>query len=344
MSDSVETPPLHDEASGNTSEARHDAAASVESSRSRSWRRLARGQGLLGMLVLLIVVFSVASPFFLRLNNFLDMGAVVGILGLMAVAQTFLLVSGGIDISLGSNAAMSAVTLVLVHQQGVPIWLAAGVALLVGLAIGAINGVVTVVFGVDPLVTTLGTLSIFQGLAFTIAGTRTMIVDSPSFDFLGRGDVLGLPTPLLLFALALGVGLFVERMTRFGRAIYAIGGNLEAARNSGLRVDRVRLVLFVLSGASGALAGIIVVSQLSSASPQIGSAYLLSVITAVILGGASLRGGRGSLLGTLIAVAILGVLQNGFALLQWSAFAQSIVLGVFLIAAVLLDQNLRARA
>ncbi|MEE8600307.1 ABC transporter permease [Euzebya tangerina] len=318
----------------------HDAPGS---GRSRRRLRGARNQGLLVMLTLLVVTFSVISPFFLRLNNFLDMGAVVGILGLMAVAQTLLIVSGGIDISLGSNAAVCAVSLVILHQGGLPIWVAAGLALCIGIGIGLFNGVITVWGGIDPLVTTLGTLSIFQGLAFTISGTRTMIIRSESFAFLGRGDVLGVPMPLLLFALAMGLGLFVERRTRFGRAVYAVGGNLEAARNSGLHVDRIRLVLYVLSGASAAMAGIIVASQLSSAAPQIGASYLLSVITAVILGGASLRGGRGSLVGTLIAVAILGVLQNGFALLQWSAFAQSIVLGIFLIVAVLVDQRLRTR-
>lgn len=302
----------------------------------------AREQGLLLLLVVLIALFGfAASPFFLRVNNFLDMGSVMGILGIMAVAETLLIVSGGIDISLGSNAAMSAVTMAIAYQSGVPIWVAAGLALLVGTAIGVVNGLVTVVGGIDPLVTTLGTLSIFQGLAFTVAGTRTMIIDAEGFEFLGRGDLLGVPVPLVVFAVVFAVGLFVERMTRVGRAIYAVGGNLEAARNSGLRVDRIRILLYVVTGMSGAVAGIIVASQLSSASPQIGSSYLLSVITAVILGGASLRGGRGSLVGTLVAIAILGVLQNGFALLQWSAFAQSIVLGVFLIAAVLLDQRLR---
>lgn len=305
--------------------------------------RHARGQGLLGMLIVLIVIFWIASPYFFNLNNFLDIGAVVGILGIMAVAQTLLMISGGIDISLGSNAATSAVTMVIVHQSGVNIWAAAGIGLLIGAGIGALNGFVTVFFGVDPLVTTLGTFSIFQGLAYVIAESRTLIIDSDSFSFLGTGSIGSVPFPLILFALVLLAGIFVERFTRFGRAIYAIGGNFEAARNSGIRVNAMRFTLYVVSGVSGAIAGLLVTSQLSSAAPQIGTSYLLAVITAVILGGASLKGGRGSLVGTLIAVAILGVLQNGFALLQWSSFAQSIVLGVFLIVAVLLDQRLRLR-
>lgn len=304
----------------------------------------ARGQGLVAVLLVLIVVFALASPYFFRLNNLVDIGAVVGILGIMAVAQTLLMISGGIDISLGSVAATAAVTMVIVYDAGVSIWLCAVLALAIGVGVGALNGAITVRLGVDPLVTTLATYSIFQGLAYVISGTRTLIIDSESFAFLGTGDVFGIPFPFILFALVLLVGLFVERFTTFGRAIFAIGGNFEAARSAGIRVDLTRFVLYVASGASGAVAGILVVSQLSSAAPQIGTTYLLAVITAVILGGASLKGGRGSLVGTFVAILILGVLQNGFALLQWSSFAQSIVLGVFLIVAVSLDQRLRATA
>lgn len=303
----------------------------------------ARSQGLLLILLLLIITFSVASPFFLRLNNFLDMGSVAGILGIMAVAQTLLLISGGIDISLGSVAAVSAITLVIIHQAGVDIWLATLVAFFVGVGIGALNGLISVGLDIDPLVTTLGTLSIFQGLAFVLSGTRTMIIDSESFAFIGRGELLGVPMPLVIFLVVFVVGLFIEKRTTIGRSIYAIGGNIEAARNSGIRVDTIRVALFITSGISGAVAGILVTSQLSSAAPQIGQSYLLAVITMVILGGTSLRGGRGSLVGTFIAVAILAVLQNGFALLQWSAFAQSIVLGTFLIIAVAVDQRARLR-
>jgi len=311
----------------------------------RAWQvaKGARSQGLLIILLSLIAVFSFASPYFFRLNNFLDMGSVAGILGIMAVAETLLLISGGIDISLGSVAAVSAIVLVIVHQAGVDIWLATVLALFVGVGIGALNGLISVGLDIDPLVTTLGTLSIFQGLAFVLSGTRTMIIDSESFAFIGRGDLLGVPMPLVIFLVVFGVGLFVERRTTIGRAIYAIGGNIEAARNSGIRVDTIRISLFVASGISGAVAGILVTSQLSSAAPQIGQSYLLAVITMVILGGTSLRGGRGSLVGTFIAVAILAVLQNGFALLQWSAFAQSIVLGTFLIGAVAVDQRARLR-
>ena len=303
--------------------------------------RFAQRQGLLLLLVLLIVVFTLLSPYFFNTANFLDIGGLMGVLGVMAIAQTLLIVSGGIDISVGSVAGTCAVMIGLIDDAGANVWIGVLAALGIGAGIGLLNGVITVGLGVDPLVTTLGTYSIFQGLAYVISGTQTLIIDSSSFAFLGSGTIAHLPFSLFLFIVVLAIGIFVERLTRFGRAIYVIGGNIEAARNSGLRIHAIRLVLYVVSGLSGAVAGILVTSQLSSSSPQIGISYLLAVITAVILGGASLRGGRGSLIGTLIAVAILGVLQNGFALLQVSSFAQSIVLGMFLISAVLFDQRLR---
>lgn len=300
-----------------------------------------RTQGLLLLLVALIAIFWRSSPYFLTVDNFLDIGAIASILGVMAVAETLLIISGGIDISLGSNAAISAVIMAIVFQADAAVWAAVLTALCIGAGVGLLNGLITIVFRVDALVTTLGTFSILQGLAFTIAGSRTLVIDDEAFAFLGGGELWIIPVPLVIFGTVLVVGIFVERMTTLGRSIYAIGGNLEAARNSGIRVNRIRLLVFVLAGISGSVAGVLVTSQLRAAAPQIGSTYLLSVITAVILGGASLRGGRGSLLGTLIAVAILGVLQNGFALLQWSAFAQSITLGAFLIIAVMFDQRLR---
>lgn len=208
---------------------------------------------------------------------------------------------------------------------------------------GAVNGLIVVHLKVNPLITTLGTLSVFSGFAFTISGGSTLIVSDAGFGFLGSGKVLGIPfCLLLLIALSLDA-LWIERFTRTGRAIYAIaiGGNAESARLGGLRIDRIPFMLYVFSGMSGSLAGIIITSQLAAASPQVGQTFLLSVVTAVILGGASLAGGRGSVIGTLVAVLILGILQNGFALLQLSSYVQTMAIGFALILAVLLDQTTR---
>ena len=316
------------------------------SNRDRAARLLQslRSQALIGVLIVLVAFFTWRSPYFLTTDNLLGVGGIVSILGIMATTQTFLVVSGGIDISIGAVAAFSGVVLGRLYGGGTNVWVASILALLVGAAIGLVNGVLSVKLRVDPLVITLGTYSIFTGAAFIVATSTTLLISDSSFSFLGSGDIGRIPFPLILFLVIFVVSIFVERMTTFGRSIYAIGGNLEAARLSGIRVDRVRIVLFVLSGLSAGLAGVLLSAQLSAASANVGSAYLLSVVTAVILGGSSLKGGRGSLLGTLVAVAILGLLQNGFALLQVSSFAQTMVLGGLLIAAVVLDQSISRRA
>ena len=303
--------------------------------------RFAQRQALLAVLGILVVTFALVSPYFFVYSNFLNIGSLSAVLGLMAIPETALLISGGIDISVGSVAATSSVTLGVLYTNGVNIWLAVALVLLLGATVGTVNGAVAIFLGVDPLVTTLGTYSLFLGLAYVISGTQTVIITATGFTFPGQGSIAGIPFALLLFLVLFGGALFVERMTRFGRSVYVIGGNIEAARNAGLRVNSIRLTLYVLSGLGAALAGVILTSALSSSAPDLGDPYLLGVITAVILGGASLRGGRGTLVGTLIAIAILGVLQNGFALLQFSSFAYDMVLGGLLVIAVLLDQRLR---
>jgi len=271
------------------------------------------------------------------------MGGTFAVLGIMAITQTFLVISKGIDISIGSVAAVAGVLLGFFYSNGVNIWIASALALVAGIGIGLLNAYLVVRLNLDPLVATLGAYSVFLGLAFVISGTKTLVISDSAFNFLGAGSILGIPCTLVIFIVIFAVAVFVERRTTVGRAIYAIGGNDEAARLSGIRVKRIRTYLYAFSGLSAAVAGVLLASQLGTSSPNVGSTYLLSVVTAVVLGGSSLDGGRGSLFGTLLAVAILGVLQNGFALLAFSSFAQQIVLGALLIAAVGMDTATRRR-
>jgi ribose transport system permease protein len=256
----------------------------------------------------------------------------------MALAQTFLIVSGGIDVSVGSVVAITTVTTGLLMSSGADFWVAASAAVALGGVIGAINALLVVVLNINPFISTLGTLSVFQGLAFAITGGKTIVVDDPTLSFIGIGSLFGLPLPLVVLFIAFVVAVVFERFTRWGRTVYAIGGNAEAARLSGLRVKSMRAALYVFSGLSGGVAGVLILGQLSAASPQVGSTFLLSVVTAVILGGASLAGGKGTVVGTVVAVAILGMLSNGFALLGSTSAAQQVALGVALIFAVLLEQ------
>jgi len=314
-----------------------DGADSPAANRRSRLLRTLQTQAIAAVLLVLIVVFSMTSPYFLNVENFLIIGRTVALLGIMAVTQTFLVVSKGIDISIGSVAALTGVLLGFFFSAGLDIWVSSGLALAVAASLGFMMGQLVVRLDLDPLIVSLGGFSIFAGLAFVISGTKTLVLSDSAFRFLGAGEVFGVPFALVVFLAVFSLALFVEKRTVAGRTIYAIGGNEEAARLAGIQVSRIRITLYTLSGFSAGIAGVFLASQLSTSSPNVGAAFLLSVVTAVVLGGASLNGGRGSLIGTLLAVAVLGVLQNGFALLAFSSFAQQIVLGSLLIAAVALD-------
>lgn len=302
---------------------------------------LAQRQGLLILLILLMAFLASRSPYFLTFDNLLSIGGYSGVLGLMALAQTMLIVSGGLDISVGSTLAVTSLGLVLLANGGMNVWLAALLMLVVGALIGALNGGIVVFLDVNPLITTLGTMSIFSGLAFMMARTGGFESEHTAFSAIGKGSVASVPMPFVIFIVATAIAYVVQQNARIGRSVYAIGGNPQASRLAGLHVQRVRFMLYVLSGISAALAGIVLTAQLSSTSADVGSAFTLTVITAVILGGASLAGGRGSVIGTFVAVLFLGVLSNGFTLLLMSSYTQTFILGIALIVAVLIDQTAR---
>jgi ribose/xylose/arabinose/galactoside ABC-type transport system permease subunit len=306
--------------------------------RRRTMVRLIQGQGLVLVLVALIVIFWSSSPYFMNVPNWTVIAQLSAILGILAVSQTLLVLSEGIDISVGSTVACSSAVLGWLVLHHASTFEALMVVLVGGCLVGLVNGSIVVGLKVNPLVTTLGMYSILLGASYTIIGTASIPVSSGLFRFLA-GRIAGFPTAFVMFVVIWVVALAVSRGTAVGRHIYAIGDNEEAAARAGINTRRIKISLFVLSGLFAAFAGVLTTAQLSTASPQIGASYLLSVVTAVVLGGTRLQGGRGGLLGTLIAVAILGVLQNGFALLQVNAFAQDIVQGILLILAVLVDQT-----
>jgi ribose transport system permease protein len=300
-----------------------------------------QGEGLILVLIVVFVLIWVSSPFFLTQQNLLTAASVISVLGVMAVAETLLVISGEIDISIGSVMASTSVLMGLMAAHAVNVWVAAMIGLLFAACVGAINGIITVYFKINSLVTTLGTYSIFLGMAYAISNTATVSIGGHGFQVLGSGKVGSIPVPVFFFLGLWLIGLVVARFTALGRHIYATGDSYDAAVRSGIQANALRMGLFIATSLSAGLAGVITTSELGSAAPQIGDPYLLSVVTAVILGGASLRGGRGTMLGTLVAVAILGVLQNGFALLQFSTYLEDTVLGSLLIIAVLTDRLVR---
>jgi ribose transport system permease protein len=306
--------------------------------RRRSLLRTGWSSGLLIFLVALIGICWAASPYFMNVSNIQLIAQLSGLLGVMAVAQTLLVLSGGIDISVGSVAACASVVIGYLFAHGWNVWLAALVALIGGLAVGLVNGVITVIMGIPALVTTIAMYLILYGVSYLIIGTSTITIDANHFPFIGAGFVWGIPMTAVIFIGLWLVGFAVLRGTAVGRHIYAIGDNLEAADRAGIRTRRVRIILFMITAASGALAGILITGQLTTASAEIGAPYLLSVVIAVILGGTSLAGGRGTLFGTLVAVAILGVLQNNFSIHALPVTTQDIVEGALLIVAVNFDR------
>lgn len=321
-----------------------DPTGPVESSASRSkggWRRRLQSQGLTLMLLVLVVYFALQSPYFLAPSNLLTIVTGAFALGVMAAAQTPLMISGGFDVSVGSVVAIVTVVFGMLTTAGLPSMLAMIAVLVVAAAVGAVNAALVVALKVNPLIATLGTMSVFSGIAFLLSSGQTQVVLDPVLDWFTSTRIAGIPVLVIILVLVYAIALLVERRTVTGRYVYAIGDNREAARLAGLPVNRLPFLLYILSAVSAGVAGLIVTGQLGSASPQVGSTYMLAVVTAVILGGTSLSGGRGSVIGTLLAVLILGVLQNGFALLQLSSYVQTVALGIALIIAVLIDHATR---
>ena len=300
-----------------------------------------QSQGLLLILAGLVLFFSFKSPFFFATSNLLNVAASSTVLAIMAAPQTFLIVSGGFDVSVGATIAISTVSLGLLLQAGVPMAAAIVVVLVIGLAVGTTNATLVVLLRVNPLIATLGTMSIFTGLAHYLSAGQTEVVRSDFLRWITKTQVGPVSVLVFMFIGVYAISVLVERTTVLGRWVYAIGGNAEAARLAGLPIRRVQYALYIASGLSAAVGGVLLTGILQSASPRVGATFLLSVVTAVILGGASLTGGRGSIVGTLIAVAILGVLQNGFSLLLLPSSVQTIALGVALITAVVFDGMVR---
>ncbi len=297
--------------------------------------------GLLAIYALLVVALSLLSPYFLSVGNFLNILVAVSTIGIMAVAMTMVIVSGGIDLSIGSVVALAGVAVAQLSHR-MPISAAVLAALLVGLVVGLFNGLAITRAGINPLIATLGTLSIARGLAFVSSGGLTQTVRDEGFGFLGRGYLLGVPFPALVMALLFLAAGWALQSTVFGRSIYAVGGNREASRLAGLPVRRLQMAVYLISGLGAALGGVFLASQLGAGAPQAAAGIELSVIAAVILGGTSLSGGKGTIGGTLLGVLILGTLNNGLTLLNVSSYYQEVARGAVLLLAVGLDQ-LRVR-
>ncbi|MGE7684972.1 ABC transporter permease [Peribacillus simplex] len=297
--------------------------------------------GPLLALVLLFIVITVLNPSFMEPNNILNLLRQTSINALIAFGMTFIILTGGIDLSVGSILALSSALMAGMMVSGLDPILAILVGILLGAIMGVINGILVSKGKMAPFIVTLATMTIFRGLTlvYTDGKPITGIGDSVMFQMLGRGYFLGVPVPAVVMVIAFLILWFLLHKTSFGRKTYAIGGNEKASRISGIKVDRVKVAIYGLAGTMAAIAGAILTSRLNSAQPTAGQSYEMDAIAAVVLGGTSLSGGKGRLFGTLVGVLIIGTLNNGMNLLGVSSFYQQVVKGAVILIAVLLDRK-----
>ena len=296
-------------------------------------------------IILESVFFAVYAPQFLSVPNLVNIALSIAITGILAVGMTAVILTGGIDLSVGSVAALAGVVAALIAASDFAgsVALASVAALGVGLAVGVFNGVMVAWFRVPPFVTTLAMLTICRGLAFVLTGGRAVGNLPAGFGLFGREHVLGVPVPVILMLLVFAAGWFVLRRMTFGRYVYAVGGNREAAFLAGVNVKGVTMLVYVLNGLLVGLAGLVLASRLGAGVPNAGIQYELDVIAAVVVGGTSLNGGRGSVIATLWGAVFIGVLNNGLNLAGIDPYMQRIALGAVILLAVLADQINKSR-
>jgi ribose/xylose/arabinose/galactoside ABC-type transport system permease subunit len=291
--------------------------------------------GLPAVLILLVVFFALRAPHFAEVSNMSNVARQGAVLALIGIAQTVVILSAGIDLSVGSVIALSSVFMATGLQQG-NAWLGAGLALGAGAMVGLVNGLIIGLTRITPFIVTLGMLSIVSGLALTITnGDPIFQLPESSFFELGTGYLGPVPIPVIVAAIAFVVVWLLLYRTRFGTHVYAIGGNEQAATLAGIAVARTKILVYVLSGVFAALGGIILTARVHSGQPLLGQGLELASVATVVIGGTSLFGGRGRLIGTLFGVALVGIVQNGLDLLGVSTFIQRIVIGAATIVAVL---------
>ncbi|MGG0571163.1 ribose ABC transporter permease RbsC [Priestia megaterium] len=295
---------------------------------------------LLGLFILIVIV-SILNPSFLEPLNILNLLRQVAINALIAFGMTFVILTGGIDLSVGSILALSSALMAGMIVSGVDPIFAILIGSVLGAVMGMINGLLITKGKMAPFIATLATMTIFRGLTlvYTDGNPITGLGENYYFQLFGRGYFLGIPVPAITMILAFAVLWVILHKTPFGRRTYAIGGNEKAAFISGIKVPKVKVMIYSLAGLLAALSGAILTSRLNSAQPTAGTSYELDAIAAVVLGGTSLSGGRGRIVGTLIGALIIGTLNNGLNLLGVSSFYQMVVKGIVILIAVLIDRK-----
>lgn len=290
-------------------------------------------------LAIIVIAISFISDDFLTISNILNVLRQISINAVIAFGMTFVILTGGIDLSVGSMLALSGALAAGLMDGGASAWLAVIVGLVSGTVMGAANGLLVTKGKVVPFIATLATMTVYRGLTLVYTEGRPITGLNENFALIGKGYFLEVPTPVFWMLITFGLLYIILKHTTFGRRVYAIGSNEEATWLSGINTNRIKIFVYSISGLLAALSGIILTSRLNSAQPTAGTAYELDAIAAVVLGGTSLSGGKGWIVGTLIGAMIIGVLDNGLNLLNVSSFYQQVVKGGVILLAVLLDRS-----
>jgi ribose transport system permease protein len=304
----------------------------------RLWRLFNRfGPAI--MLMAVVAGMSIAHPDFLTISNLMTIGLQAAVRALLAIGELLVIISGGIDLSVGTAMSLSMVTmgLYVINSHG-SLEIGMLIAIATGVLVGLVNGTLVAFLGLPPFIITLGMLGIAQGLALTLSSGFSMYGFPKEFNFLGGGQIIGIPVPIIILAVVALVASFIFRETRLGRYAYAIGGGEEAARRAGIPVRRFKVAIYAFCGGLVGISSIVLSSRINSAHPGIGLGYELDAIAAVVIGGASLMGGRGNVSGAIIGALTMAAIRFGLNVMAVTPFIQQIVIGVILIIAVYLDR------
>ncbi|AHK46171.1 MULTISPECIES: sugar ABC transporter permease [Ensifer] len=328
--------------------------SNIENKSSSSWFNaenrgtMIQEYGIFLAFLLLAFILSLSNEYFLTPGNISNVLLQTSINGVLAIGMTFVILTRGIDLSVGSVVALAgmvsasfATTSATAGIAGAPypFFIALAIGILVGVACGIIVGFIVSRFSVPAFVATLGMLSAARGMTLIYGGGKPVPALTPEFRWIGTGNILGIPMPVILLAIVFLASWWILTRTRFGRYIYAVGGNPHAAKTSGINVTRIRFLVYVISGGLSGLAGMMLSARTGSALPQAGIAYELDAIAAVVIGGTSLSGGVGRVTGTLIGALIIGVMNNGLDLMGIQSYYQQVLKGALIVGAVMLDQK-----
>ena len=294
--------------------------------------------GALTGLILLCIVMSFASPYFLSLTNLMNVLRQSTLIGIVAAGMTMIIITGGIDLSVGSVLSLSScLTAGMIIWYGWNVWLSVALGIIIGAVFGLLNGLLITQIPLPPFIATLGIMGVARGLAFVYTGGAPIYTFPKSFRYLGQGMIGPVPFPVILMLIIYVLFYILLKRTKLGRYTYASGGNEEAAILSGIQVGKFKTVVYALTGALAALAGMILAARLDAATSVAGDGFELDVIAAVVIGGTSLSGGQGGVIGSLIGALIMGVVRNGLNLLLVSSHWQRVILGVIILVAVTVD-------